>query len=223
MDQSSKLPIHATDEIARSFRGSSPGARPQKLQFEVVQLAPDLFPRPLLACFLTFFVNRAFDVENEKTSEKKAVAKSWCGNWVIWRAKRMGDLGRKERSRLACAVARESAVECAPKGDARDSGASLLGRQYPVRLNRTYAGMKLVKRDARTLRLIGRERCHPTPSHISCKRVDTPRAANACISDTACRMCSGRLCNGRMKGAAALIDIWRVPLRMTADHHKQDW
>jgi hypothetical protein len=77
-------------------------------------------------------VNRAFDVENEKTSEKRATAKSWCGNWVIWRANRMGELRRKERSQLACTVALESPLECLPKGGAEDSGASLLGRRYPA-------------------------------------------------------------------------------------------
>jgi hypothetical protein len=86
-------------------------------------------------------VNRAFDVENEKTSEKRATAKSWCGNWVIWRANRMGELRRKERSQLACTVALESPLECLPKGGAEDSGASLLGRRYPVRPSRTYAGI----------------------------------------------------------------------------------
>jgi hypothetical protein len=154
-------------------------------------------------------VNRAFDVENAKTSEKKAAAKSWCGNWVIWRANRMGELRRKERSQLACTVALESPVECSPKGGAEDRGAPLLGRRYLVRLSRTDAGMKIVEHDARTLRLIGRQRCYPTLSHISCKRVHTPRAANAGISDTACRMYSGRLCDRRnyLKGAATLIDI----------------
>jgi hypothetical protein len=101
----------------------------------------------LLACFLTFLVNRAFDIENEKTSEKKVAAKSWCGNWVIWSANRMGDLRGKERSQLACTVALESPVECAPKGRAEDSGAPLLGRQYPVRLSRTDAGMKIVEHE----------------------------------------------------------------------------
>jgi hypothetical protein len=65
----------------------------------------------------------------------------------------MGDLSRKARSQLACMVALESPVECAPKGGAEDSGRPLLRRQYPVRLSRTYVGMKVVEHDARTLRV----------------------------------------------------------------------
>jgi hypothetical protein len=65
----------------------------------------------------------------------------------------MGDLRRKARSQLAFTVALESLVECSPKGGAEDSDRPLLGRQYPVRLSRTYAGMKVVEHDARTLRV----------------------------------------------------------------------
>lgn len=72
---------------------------------------------------------------------------------MIWRANRMGDPRRKSRSQLTCTVALESLVECSPKGGAEDSGRPLLGRQYPVRLSRTYAGMKVVEHDARTLRV----------------------------------------------------------------------
>jgi hypothetical protein len=41
----------------------------------------------------------------------------------------MGDVGRKERSRLSCTVALASAIECSPKGDAEDRSAPPLGRQ----------------------------------------------------------------------------------------------
>lgn len=63
----------------------------------------------------------------------------------------MGELRRKERSQLGCTAALEGSEECSPKGGAEDSGAPLLGRQYPIRLSRSYAGMKIVEHDARTL------------------------------------------------------------------------
>ena len=104
-------------------------------------MLPHLVSQPRLRCR-----------EREDFGEKGA-AKSWCGNWVIWSANRMGDLRRKARSQLTCTVALGSLVECSPKGGAEDSGRPLLGRQYPVRLSRTYAGMKVVEHDARTLRV----------------------------------------------------------------------
>ena len=66
----SSFQIHAA-EIARSFGGLSPGAWSQKLQAWVVRLALDCIPCPSLACSLTFFVNRASDIETEKASAKR--------------------------------------------------------------------------------------------------------------------------------------------------------
>ena len=66
--------------------------------------------------------------------------------WVM-KTERSDHVSSRVRSHWA------SPVECSSQAGAKDSSAPLLGRQYPIRLRRTYAAMKTVKGDARTLRV----------------------------------------------------------------------
>jgi hypothetical protein len=78
---------------------------------------------------------------------------------------------------------------------------------------------------AESLRVfMGRREARPTWSHISCRRFIlftslTPASATQLGENTAADFAVRR---NYLKAAATPIDIWRVPLRMTAGHHKQN-